>query len=122
MLIMKVSDLIHIKLVPEFPEMAHHNSEYWKDMKYHPSTAIYCPNCNKMFDHPNGNKKHIDNMLKQHMQVHAPRNVSCPVCGDQRFRNATNAVQHVESGSCKGCKGKETAREQIYKFISNKPV
>ena len=61
-------------------------------------------------------------MLKMHIQVHEPRTVSCPVCGDQRFRSTTNAVQHVESGSCRGCKGKENARQQIFKFISNKQV
>merc|ERR1712183_59699 len=73
------------------------------------------------FDHPSGNKKHIENMLKQHMQVHGPCMVPCPICGVKKmFRSATNAVQHVESGACGGCKGKEKAREQIYKFISNK--
>merc|ERR1719186_889319 len=47
--------------------------------------------------------------------------VPCPICGEKKmFRSATNAVQHVESVACGGCKGKEKAREQIYKFISNK--
>merc|ERR1719508_248339 len=47
--------------------------------------------------------------------------VPCPICGVKKmFRTATNAVQHVESGACGGCRGKEKAREQIYKFISNK--
>merc|ERR1719482_932089 len=49
--------------------------------------------------------------------------VPCPICGEKKmFRSTTNAVQHVESGACGGCKGKEKAREQIYKFISNKKV
>eukprot|EP00092_Neocalanus_flemingeri_P002738 GFUD01002931.1.p1 GENE.GFUD01002931.1~~GFUD01002931.1.p1 ORF type:complete len:158 (+),score=31.98 GFUD01002931.1:124-597(+) len=84
------------------------------------STAIHCPQCGKMFDHPSGNKKHIKNMLTQHLQVHQPKTVSCPVCGETRFRSNTNAVQHVESGSCSGCKGKENARQQIHNFIASK--
>lgn len=52
-----------------------------------------------------------------HMQVHRPRNVECPVCGEQRFRSGANAVQHVESGYCPGCRGsKAQARQQIYDF------
>ena len=100
--------------------MSHYRPDYWKEFKGQQSTAVYCPECNKMFDHPSGNRKHIENMLRQHMQVHQPRTVSCPVCGDQRFRSTTNAVQHVESGSCRGCKGKENARKQIYEFIGSR--
>ena len=55
-----------------------------------------------------------------HMQVHRPRNVACPVCGDQKFRSGANAVQHVESGYCRGCRGQEQARDQIYRFASSK--
>mmetsp|Transcript_16355 Transcript_16355/g.39897 ORF Transcript_16355/g.39897 Transcript_16355/m.39897 type:complete len:236 (+) Transcript_16355:62-769(+) len=61
-----------------------------------------------------------ENNLQQHMQVHQPRNVACPVCGEQRFRSATNAVQHVESGSCSSCRGKDNARDAIYRFVSAK--
>ena len=86
-------------------------------------TAIYCPECDKKFDHPSGNKKYIQNMLKQHMQAHMPRTVACPICGEQNmFRSTTNAVQHVESGACPGCKGEGNARQQVYDFISNKKV
>ena len=46
-----------------------------------------------MFDHPSGNRKHIENMLKQHIQVHEPRMVPCPIFGVKKmFRSATNAV------------------------------
>ena len=46
-----------------------------------------------MFDHPSGNRKHIENMLKQHIQVHEPLMVSCPIFGVKKmFRSATNAV------------------------------
>merc|ERR1712106_664629 len=82
-------------------------------------SAMDCKVCGKRFDHPSGNHKHIHNMLVQHMQVHKPRTVSCPLCKEQRFRSATNAVQHVESGACNGCKGKDNARENIYKFIGS---
>eukprot|EP00934_Nitzschia_sp_Nitz4_P004575 Nitzschia sp. Nitz4//scaffold38_size140716//90164//90511//NITZ4_003151-RA/size140716-exonerate_protein2genome-gene-0.108-mRNA-1//-1//CDS//3329550090//4565//frame0 len=53
-----------------------------------------------------------------HMQTHRPRNFSCPICGEQRFRSGANAVQHVESGYCAGCSGKQNARNQIYRFAS----
>jgi hypothetical protein len=26
--------------------------------------------------------------------------IACPICGEQRFWNGANAVQHVESGAC----------------------
>ena len=85
-------------------------------------SAINCKVCYKKFDHPSGNQKHIRNMLTQHMQVHNPRTVACPVCKETRFRSATNAVQHVESGACTGCRGKDNARQQIYKFIGSNKV
>lgn len=46
------------------------------------------------------------------------RNVSCPVCGVVRFKNGMGAVMHVESGSCPGCPGADTARRQIFNFVS----
>jgi DNA-directed RNA polymerase subunit RPC12/RpoP len=60
------------------------------------------------------------NSLEMHAQVHRPRNVPCPVCGEQRFRSGANAVQHVESGYCSKCLGSENARAQIYRFASGK--
>lgn len=51
-----------------------------------------------------------------HMQVHRPRSVACPICGEQRFRSGANAVQHVESGYCTGCRGQDNARQQIYEY------
>mmetsp|Transcript_24658 Transcript_24658/g.53411 ORF Transcript_24658/g.53411 Transcript_24658/m.53411 type:complete len:196 (-) Transcript_24658:146-733(-) len=59
------------------------------------------------------------NELNMHMQVHRPRNVSCPICGETRFRSGANAVQHVESGYCSGCRGASNARDQIYRFASS---
>lgn len=56
------------------------------------------------------------NELNMHMQVHRPRNIQCPICGDRRFRSGANAVQHVESGYCTGCVGKDNARQQIFDF------
>jgi DNA-directed RNA polymerase subunit RPC12/RpoP len=58
------------------------------------------------------------NELEMHMQTHREKNVSCPVCGDTRFGSSANAVQHVESGFCRGCKGKDNARQQIYEFAA----
>lgn len=58
------------------------------------------------------------NELNMHSQVHRPRSVACPVCGEVRFRSGANAVQHVESGYCTGCLGADNARDQIYRFAS----
>jgi rubredoxin len=51
-----------------------------------------CGQCGRVFDGAND--------LRQHRQVHLERNVACPLCGEVRFRSVTNAVAHVESGSC----------------------
>lgn len=72
--------------------------------------SITCDVCRRSFN--------TQNELNMHMQVHRPKTVSCPVCSVQRFRSAANAVQHVESGYCTGCVGRDNAREQIYKFAS----
>mmetsp|Transcript_7631 Transcript_7631/g.8393 ORF Transcript_7631/g.8393 Transcript_7631/m.8393 type:complete len:170 (-) Transcript_7631:212-721(-) len=59
-----------------------------------------------------------NNQLKMHQQTHRPRNVACPVCGEARFRCGANAVQHLETGYCTGCRGADNARQQIYEFAS----
>lgn len=77
------------------------------------TTYQYCCGvCNKSFQSQNN--------LDMHMQVHRPTNIACPVCGDRRFKSGANAVQHVESGYCSGCRGRENARRQIYDFTSSK--
>ena len=78
------------------------------------SAVVYqysCQECQSCFSNLNE--------LNMHMQVHRPRNVACPLCGEGRFRSGANAVQHVESGFCTGCRGATNAREQIYKFASS---
>jgi DNA-directed RNA polymerase subunit RPC12/RpoP len=72
-----------------------------------------CSDCSRTFDNQNN--------LEMHKQVHRPRNVGCPICGEERFKSGANAVQHVESGYCTGCRGVDNARNQIYKFASSKP-
>ncbi len=67
-----------------------------------------CGECYRQFN--------SQNELNMHMQVHRPRNVACPICGEQRFRSGANAVQHVESGYCSGCRGQDNARQQIYEY------
>ena len=67
-----------------------------------------CGECYRQFN--------SQNELNMHMQVHRTRNVACPICGEQRFRSGANAVQHVESGYCTGCRGQDNARQQIYEF------
>ena len=46
-------------------------------------------------------------------QVHEPRKVSCPLCGVTKFRNAANAVQHIEAVACTACRGRDNARSQV---------
>jgi DNA-directed RNA polymerase subunit RPC12/RpoP len=75
-----------------------------------PAPSYQCTTCNRVFN--------SQNELNMHQQVHRPRNVACPVCGDRRFRSGANAVQHVESGYCSGCPGQGNARQQIYNFAS----
>jgi hypothetical protein len=71
---------------------------------------LSCSFCSQTFDNPNN--------LEMHMQVHLPRNVGYPICGEQ---SGDNAVQNVESGYCTGCLGVDNARNQIYEFASSKP-
>lgn len=72
---------------------------------------LRCSVCSRYFRNAND--------LAQHTKTHAPRTVACPVCGEVCFRSGTNAVQHVESGSCRGCRGKDNARNKIFEFVSN---
>lgn len=73
--------------------------------------GYFCRVCRRQFDHPNE--------LEMHMQTHRPRSIACPLCGEERFRSGANAVQHVESGYCSGCRGSANARRQIYRFASS---
>ena len=68
-----------------------------------------CKECGREFTNQNN--------LNMHMQVHRPRQFHCPVCGDVRFKSPANAVQHIESGYCRGCRGQDNARKQIYNFV-----
>lgn len=72
--------------------------------------SFQCETCYREFN--------TSNELNMHRQVHRPKNVACPVCGDRRFRSGANAVQHVESGYCTGCRGTDNARDQIYRFAN----
>lgn len=69
-----------------------------------------CRECDRVFAD--------ENELRMHSQVHRPRMISCPICGDQRFKSPANAVQHVESGTCRNCPGKNNAREHIHRFAT----
>lgn len=80
---------------------------------YREPSMYRCSDCGRDF----GNS----NQLKMHEQVHRPRVVSCPVCGDKRFKTGANAVQHVEAGNCKGCLGRDNARHKIYEFATQQP-
>lgn len=80
----------------------------YQQQQYQPPVLYQCGECYREFN--------SQNELTMHMQVHRPRNVACPICGEKRFRTGANAVQHVESGYCSGCKGQDNARRQIYNF------
>jgi len=69
-----------------------------------------CPECHRGF--------RTAHDLFQHSKVHLPRTVSCPICGVKQFKNAANAVAHVESGYCSGCLGQDNARTQIFEYVS----
>lgn len=51
------------------------------------------------------------------MKVHIPKDVQCPVCKQKSFSRGADAVAHVESGYCSGCRGKSQARQQIHDFV-----
>ena len=76
-----------------------------------------CNTCGRDFD--GGNLAHGLNQLKMHMQTHRERTVVCPVCRSEsrKFRTGADAVLHLESGSCAGCKGKDNAKNAIYGFV-----
>ena len=78
-----------------------------------PASVFQCGECYREFNN--------QNELNMHLQVHRPRNVACPICGDRRFRSGANAVQHVESGYCSGCYGRDNARQQNYNFARSQP-
>jgi uncharacterized C2H2 Zn-finger protein len=64
-----------------------------------------CTKCSKVFSHAN--------QLKMHMQKHLPRDVKCPKCS-KKFKSRANMVQHMETGSCPGARGKEIAWKLIF--------
>eukprot|EP00092_Neocalanus_flemingeri_P002502 GFUD01002678.1.p1 GENE.GFUD01002678.1~~GFUD01002678.1.p1 ORF type:complete len:455 (+),score=121.94 GFUD01002678.1:47-1366(+) len=55
---------------------------------------------------------------KKQPVVQNSKKVPCPLCGKTKFKSSTGAVQHIESGSCSQCKGRDVARENIYQFVS----
>jgi hypothetical protein len=78
-----------------------------------PPPTYDCQTCGRSFTSQNN--------LDMHMQVHRPRSIPCPVCGEAFFASGANAVQHVESGYCTGCYGsQERARQHIYNYANSK--
>lgn len=52
-------------------------------------------------------------------QTHRPRNKSCLICGQRRFRHGDSIVQHMENGDCwKYFRSRDEARRMIYNFMS----
>ena len=55
-------------------------------------------------------------------QTHQPKNKSCPICGQTRFRHGGSIVQHMENGDCwKYFRSKSEAKVGIYNFMIQTP-
>jgi len=91
-------------------------------MKTHDVSAT-CPfpTCKRVFSKGRTRAENL-NSMEQHKMVHIERKVSCPVCGETRFRTSDGAVQHVESGACSGCRGQERARKNVYQFLNQQEM
>ena len=74
--------------------------------------GYHCPDCDRSFNN--------SNELKMHAQVHRPKTISCPICGQGRYASAANAVQHFESGYCVCCPGRDNARQKIFEFTQQR--
>jgi hypothetical protein len=68
-----------------------------------------CPTCSRSFQDAH--------TLARHQTSHLPKNTSCPLCGETRFRSMSSAVAHVEGGTCSACKGTDNARTAVYQFV-----
>merc|ERR1711963_147310 len=84
-------------------------------------SGVVCDICDRIFDN-HWNPVVNENSLRQHMQVHKPRNVRCPLCREVRFKSGANVVQHIEEGYCSSCRGKDNARRQIQRFMKSNPA
>ena len=67
-------------------------------------------NCDRSFDSRKA--------LEQHTESKHPASTKCPSCGEVRFRSFASAMQHLESGQCPNCRGKDHARRQVFTAIS----
>jgi Zinc-finger of C2H2 type len=56
--------------------------------------------------------------LDQRINAQHAKQISCPACAVTRFRSLTSALQHLESGQCPHCQGKQNARYEVYQAIS----
>jgi Zn-finger nucleic acid-binding protein len=56
--------------------------------------------------------------LDQHMDDQHAKQISCPACAVTRFRSLTSALQHLESGQCPHCQGKQNARYEVYQVVA----
>ena len=76
-----------------------------------------CNTCGRDFD--GGNLAHGLNQLKMHMRSHQEKTVVCPICRNpsKKFRTGADAVLHLESGYCPGCRGEDKAKSAIYSFV-----
>jgi hypothetical protein len=72
-----------------------------------------CPTCGKIL--------RSESDLSTHMTTHLQKNLLCPACGLRSYAQISSAVQHVESGNCRGCRGQEVARNVIYSFVRSTP-
>jgi len=59
-----------------------------------------------------------ETLTTYHRHIRPGNTAACPCCGERRFRSATGAVAHLESGNCLKCQGQEQAQRQIFNFVS----
>ena len=101
------------------PASNYSTNQWWKGSgqskcKWCVNKRVRCDICGKNFIGMN--------QLKQHKQVHLPRNVRCPGCGEQRFRRVADAVAHYENGYCDSCRDVSQAQRNVKNFAKSIPA
>ncbi|CAD7928046.1 unnamed protein product [Amoebophrya sp. A120] len=88
-----------------------HHSDY--------CNAVWCDDCGRCIQSGANNWQSNKNNLAQHAKTHRPRNLACPVCGEQRFHSATGVALHFEGGNCTKCRNPGQAAGLTYQFVRN---
>jgi len=85
------------------------------------SSGYKCRDCGKELNHWNNAVNY--NNLRYHIETHQPRNKSCLICKQRRFRQEDSIIQHMENGDCwKYFRSRSEAQKRIYNFMIKNPV